>query len=78
MLPSHPIATLMLEDLRAAARYLDQLTDEPPPHDRHAAHIHAVRLWAAVDAVERLVIGIEALLVQEHAERREREVTPRV
>jgi hypothetical protein len=64
MLPSHPIARLLLADLDAAAHYLDDLADDagsvPNPGD---AHRHAVRLWAAVQVVERLVVGIETLIV---------------
>jgi len=66
----NPIASLMLEDLRRAALYLDELADEhhPPVHPA-TAHAHAVRLWAASQAVERLVIAVEQLIVNERSRR---------
>jgi hypothetical protein len=66
----NPIAALMLEDLRRAALYLDELADEPhPPVNAGTAHAHAVRLWAASQAVERLVVAVEQLIVAESSRR---------
>jgi len=66
----NPIASLMLEDLRRAALYLDELADEPsPPVNAATAHAHAVRLWSASQAVERLVVAVEQLIVNERSRR---------
>jgi hypothetical protein len=74
-LPS-PIASLMLEDLRRAASYLDDLAARSPEvvpskqtriSDAGTARAHAMRLWSASQAVERLVIGIEQMLTLERS-----------
>jgi hypothetical protein len=66
----HPIASLMLEDLRRAAYYLDGLADEPDARlDAALAHAHAVRLWAVSQAMERLVVAVEQLIVNERSRR---------
>jgi hypothetical protein len=50
------IAPVLLTDLRAAASFLDEIAEEASwPNTSRAAHQHAVRLWAAVQAVERLL-----------------------
>jgi hypothetical protein len=70
LLPN-PIAALMLEDLRRAASYLDELAYALPPNTRASAtaHQHAVRLWAASQAVERLVVAVEQIIVNECSRR---------
>jgi hypothetical protein len=68
MVLPNPIASLVLEDLRRAACYLDELADEPNPTVNAAtAHGHAVRLWSASQAVERLVVAVEQLVVMERS-----------
>jgi hypothetical protein len=63
----HPIARVMLDDLRRAAAYFDELGDvETPPLTPALARDHARRLWAASQMVERLV-GIVELLVRQDA-----------
>jgi hypothetical protein len=64
----HPIAELLLEDLRRAALYLDEL-GAGPARDAATARNHATRLWAASQAVERLVVAVEGIVVQERARR---------
>ena len=62
ILPS-PIPSMLLEDLREAAQYLDELGDAPDtrPRDIHMTHKHARRLWSAAQAVERLLFAVEQL-----------------
>jgi len=70
MVLPNPIASLVLEDIRRAAVYLDELADEPhPPVNAATAHGHAVRLWSASQAVERIVIAVEQLIVNERSRR---------
>jgi hypothetical protein len=65
--PTNVPLALLLTDLRAAASYLDELADgiaegtPPPAREARVAHQHAVRLWAAVQAVE-LIADIESKL----------------
>jgi hypothetical protein len=49
-----PIAKLLLEDLRGAASYLEELGDGPAA-TAAIAREHARRLWSASQAVERLI-----------------------
>jgi len=67
----NPIASLVLEDLRAAAMYLETLGDAPNTVGRVAldARRHANRLWNASQAFERLVIAVEQLVVQDRSRR---------
>lgn len=64
----NPIAALMLEDLRGAAYYLEQLVGGVTM-DAAVARRHALRLWSASQAVERLVVAVEQLIVQERSRR---------
>ena len=68
---AEPIATAMLDDLRRAATYLEALSYAPGTEtdDATIARAHAVRLWAASQAVERLAIEVGHVIVQEHARR---------
>jgi len=65
----NPIASLMLDDLRRAAIYLEELSDadDTRPRDQAAARQHAIRLWAASQAVERLVVAVEQIVVSERS-----------
>jgi hypothetical protein len=46
----------LLADLRDAAGFLDEIAEEASwPNTSRAAHQHAVRLYAVLQAVERLV-----------------------
>jgi hypothetical protein len=66
----NPIASLMLEDLRRAAVFLDELADAPnAPSYASIAHAHAVRLWAASQAVERLAAAVEQIVIHERSRR---------
>lgn len=69
LLPN-PIASLMLEDLRLAADYLEQV-GAGVMIDPATARRHALRLWSASQGVERLLVAVEQLLVQERARRGE-------
>jgi hypothetical protein len=61
----HPIARVMLDDLRRAAAYFDELGDvETPPLTPALARDHARRLWAASQMVERLVVAVEQAIIQ--------------
>ena len=71
LLPN-PIAALMLEDLRRAAVYLEELGAAPADWARAntaTARAHATRLWSASQAVERLVIAVEQIVVLERSRR---------
>jgi hypothetical protein len=69
--PLNPIASLMLDDLRRAAAFLDELaaeyTDARRDQRSATAHAHAVRLWSATQAVERLTIAVENLIMVERS-----------
>jgi hypothetical protein len=61
----HPVARVMLDDLRRAAAYFDELGDvETPPLTPALARDHARRLWAASQMVERLVVAVEQAIIQ--------------
>jgi hypothetical protein len=64
----NPIAALMLEDLRGAAAYLEEIgeVNANGPIAREA-RAHAIRLWAASQVVERLIVGVEQLIIQERS-----------
>jgi hypothetical protein len=67
---ANPIASLMLEDLQRAAAYLEEIgeVNANGPIAREARG-HAVRLWSASQVVERLILGVEQLIVQERSRR---------
>jgi hypothetical protein len=71
--PVDPIASLMLDDLRRAASFLDELADEYADARRDQrssdAHAHAVRLWSATQVVERLTIAVEQIIRGEQSRR---------
>lgn len=58
-----PIPSLLLEDLREAAHYLEELGAAPEtrPRDVHMARKHSLRLWSAAQAVERMLFAVEQL-----------------
>lgn len=69
MILPNGIASFVLEDIRRAAFYLEELGDAEtaPPRDQAAARQHATRLWAASQAVERLVVAVEQLILTERS-----------
>jgi hypothetical protein len=64
----NPIAALMLDDLRRAAAYLEEIgeVNKNGPIAMEARN-HAMRLWAASQVVERLIVGVEQLIIQERS-----------
>ena len=52
----------MLDDLRRAAVYLEELPDQD-------ARQRAIRLWSAAQAVERMMVAIEQVIVAERSRR---------
>lgn len=69
MILPNGIAPFVLEDLRRAALYLEELGDADTTNtrDQASARQHAVRLWAASQAVERLVVAVEQLILTERS-----------
>ena len=62
-----PIPSLVLEDLRQAAQYLEELAVAPDTRVQAAilARRHAARLWSASQAVERLMAAVEPMVSRE-------------
>jgi hypothetical protein len=58
-----PIPSFLLDDVREAAQYLEELGEAPDTRvrDIHMAHKHSRRLWSAAQAVERLLFAVEQM-----------------
>ena len=71
MVLPNPIASIVLQDVRRAALYLEELGDVDTTNtcEKAVARQHAVRLWAVSQAVERLVVAVEQMIVLDRSSR---------